>query len=88
MAKSIIGTVTTYQGHGYGMRPGHKVWIVAVMPAAAGPDPDAAYLTTDDDIARAGGVHPDDRVEVAPWIHGHFSMASCDPVASELAGVC
>lgn len=88
MAKQIIGTVTTYQGRHYGMRPGHQVRIVAVMPADAEPDSDGSYLTDNDDIERDGGVRPGDRVEVAPWIGEHYSFATCDPVASELTGIC
>jgi len=70
---------------------GYEVRVVAVIKGAAGPDydPDAdgAYLTDDQDIARAGGVTADDRVEVQPWIEkeGRFSFASSDPRAIDLA---
>ena len=89
----IIGTTTTYheqpstpasgrraQGGSSGLRsntPGPNY----------DPDADGAYLTDDQDIARAGGVTADDRVEVQPWIEkeGRFSFASSDPRAIDLA---
>jgi len=49
--------------------------------------PDSAYLTDDDDIARAGCVTANDRIEVAPWIEkeGRFSFVTSDPKAVDLA---
>ena len=70
---------------------GYEVRVIAVIKGAAGPDydpdVDGAYLTDDEDIARAGGVTADDRVEVQPWIEkeGRFSFASSDPRAIDLA---
>ncbi len=86
-----IGTTTTYHGTEHRYLSGHRVRITAVIKGAAGPDydPDAegAYLTDDEDIARAGGVTADDRVDVQPWIEreGRFSFVSSDPCAVDLA---
>ena len=86
-----IDTTTTYHGTEHRYLAGHKVRIIAVIKGAArtdyDPDADGAYLTDDDDIARAGGVTADDRVEVQPWIEkeGRFSFVSSDPCAIDLA---
>ena len=87
----IIGTTTTYHGTEHRYLVGYEVRVIAVIKGAAGPDydldADGAYLTDDEDIARAGGVTADDRVEVQPWIEkeGRFSFASSDPRAIDLA---
>jgi hypothetical protein len=87
-----IGAITTYHGDEHRCLAGHKVRIVAVLKNAARPDidvdgPDYQHLTDDDDIARAGGVSADDRVEVQPWItkEDRFSFVSSDPKARDLA---
>jgi hypothetical protein len=87
-----IGTITTCQSDEHRYLAGHKVRIVAVLKNAARPDidvdgPDYQHLTDDDDIARAGGVSADDRVEVQPWIaqEDRFSFVSSDPKACDLA---
>ena len=81
-AEKVIGAVTTYLGHDYGMKPGHKVKIVAVLPK----DEDA-YIRDDDELARRGGVKANDRIEIQPWIEseGRFSWVTNDPGATELA---
>jgi hypothetical protein len=88
--KKIIGTATTYHGSEHAYLRGNKVRIVAVMKSAAAPghdpDKDGAYLRGDEDIARAGGITADDRIEVQPWIEqeGRFSFATSDPRATDL----
>ena len=88
----VIGTATTYYGDEHRYLAGYKVRIIAVLKNAARPDidvdgPDYHHLTDDDDIARAGGVSADDRVEVQPWLEsaGRFSFVSSDPRAIDLA---
>jgi hypothetical protein len=87
----IIGAITTFIGDSYGMKLGHKVRIIAVLPNAASPDyePDAesSYPISDDnDLARHGGVKATDRIEVQPWIEkeSRFSWVTCDPEAINL----
>ena len=89
--KKVIGTITSYQGSEFGFLKGHQVKIIAVIKNAADldndPDEDDGYITDDEDLARAGGVTANDRIEVQPWIEsqGRFSFASSDPKASDLA---
>lgn len=91
MAK-ILGSTTTYHGTEHPYLKGYKVRIVAVLKNAARPDidvdgPDYANLSDDDDLARAGGVTADDRIEVQPWMEkeGRFSFVTSDPRAVDLA---
>ena len=89
--QNTISTTTTYRGTEHRYLNGHLVRVIAVIKGAAAPDYDAdactAYLTDEDDIARAGGVTAADRVEVQPWIEkeGRFSFASSDARAIDLA---
>lgn len=91
MAKKIIGTVTTYHGDEHRYLRGHHIKVLAVFKGAAAPDHDPDYgfavATTDDEVARLGGVGVHDRVEVVPWIEseGRFSFASSDPRVVDLA---
>jgi hypothetical protein len=61
------------------------------MKRAAAPDydpeRDGSYLRDEDEIARAGGVTAEDRVEVQPWLEGEqrWSFVSSDPKATDLA---
>jgi len=87
----VIGTVTTYHGDEHPYLRGHKVRIVAVLKNAAKPDidvdgPDYDHISDDEDLARAGGVTRDDRIEVQPWIEqeGRFSFVTSDPRAVDL----
>ena len=86
-----LGIVTTYHGTEHPYLRGHKVLVMAVMKNAARSDCDldaeGSYLTDYADIARAGGVTADDRVEVQPWIEkeGRFSFVASDPRAIDLA---
>jgi hypothetical protein len=87
----IIGTTTTFHGTEHPHLKGTPVRIIAVIKSAAcqsdDTHADSAYLTTNDDLARYGGVTADDRVEVQPWIEkeGRFSFVSSDPLAIDLA---
>ena len=91
MAK-ILGSTTTYHGTEHPYLKGYRVRIVAVLKNAARPDidvdgPDYATISDEDDLARAGGVTADDRVEVQPWLKetGRFSFVTSDPRAVDLA---
>jgi hypothetical protein len=61
------------------------------MKRAAAPDydpeRDGSYLRDEDEIARAGGVATDDRIEVQPWLEGEqrWSFVTSDPRAVDLA---
>ena len=88
---AIIGKTTTYHGTEHRYLAGYAVRIVGVIKGGAAPDrdPDAdcAYLWDDLDIDRAGGIGPNDRVEVQPWLagEGRFSFVASDPRAIDLA---
>ncbi len=91
MAK-IFGSTTTYHGTEHSYLKGYKVRIVAVLKNAARPHidvdgPDYARITDESDLASAGGISADDRVEVQPWIdeEGRFSFVTSDPKAVDLA---
>ena len=90
MAK-ILGSTTTYHGTEHPYLRGLKVRIVGVMKRAAAPDydpdRDGAYLRDEEEIARAGGVTADDRVEVQPWLkeERRWSFVCSDPLATDLA---
>jgi len=83
-----MGITTTYLGTEHSYLKSHEVRVIGVLKGAAYDlDADGDYLTDDRDIARAGGVTANDRVEVQPWIEqeGRFSFASSDPRAVDLA---
>jgi hypothetical protein len=90
MAK-ILGSTTTYHGTEHPHLRDCTVRIVGVMKGAAkadnDPDGDDSYLRDEDEIARAGGVAADDRIEVQPWLEGEqrWSFVSSDPRAVDLA---
>jgi len=89
--KKVIGATTTYHGDEHRYLHGYQVKVIAVFKGAARPDhdPDEGYpvITDDDELARAGGLTADDRVEVQPWLEneGRFSFVSSDPRAVDLA---
>ena len=91
MSTKVIGQVTSYQGEEHPHLRGHQVKVVAIFKGAgsADHDPDAGFAvaTTDDELARLGGVAPGDRAEVVPWLEvaGRFSFASSDPRVEELS---
>lgn len=90
-AEPVIGHCTTYHGTEHAYLRGYTVKIIAVLKNAArpdsDPDKDGDYITDEQDLARAGGVTADDRLEVQPWLEkeGRFSFVSSDPLASDLA---
>lgn len=87
---TTLGTTTTYDGTEHAYLRGHKVRIVAVLKNALradyDPDQDGQYIRDEQDLARAGGVTADDRVEVQPWLEKEqrFSFVSSDPRAIDL----
>ena len=88
----IIGTNTAYHGTEHPYLTAHVVRVIAVLKNAAKPGidvdgPEWRRLTDDGEIAGAGGISANDRVEVQPWIaqEGRFSFASSDPKASDLS---
>ena len=88
--KAVIGRTTTYHGTEHGYLRGYTVKIIAVIKNAArpdyDPDTDDQYITDEEELARAGGVTADDRIEVQPWLEkeGRFSFVSSDPKATDL----
>ena len=87
-----IGAITTCTSDEHRYLNGYRVRIVAVLKNAARPDidvdgPDYAHISDEDDLARAGGVTADDRIEVQPWMEkeGRFSFVTSDPRAVDLA---
>jgi hypothetical protein len=83
-APKLIGTVTKYIGVEHGYLAAYDVRVVAVMKNALVAE-EHTYLTTDDEIAAAGGVTTDDRVEVAPIMRsGRTSFVSSDARATDL----
>ena len=75
----MIGKTAIYWGDKYGMKPGHKVQIRAIMPA------DGRYFADESmlDLWKPG---PGDRVEVRPWIsqEGRWSFVTCDPLLADV----
>ena len=88
MSTQVIGKVTTYVGTEHRHLTGCTVRIVAVLKGAAlaQPPDDGLHIGNDDDLVEAGGVTPDDRVEVQPWLEaeGRFSFVTSDPRATDL----
>jgi hypothetical protein len=86
MAK-IVGNTTTYHGTEHPYLCGLKVRIVAVMKGAAAPDHDpdhdGSYLRDEDEIARAGGVTAEDRVEVQPRVVRAGPTTKGDPMSTK-----
>lgn len=82
----IIGLRTTYHGTEHRYLRGYDVVIVAVLKDALCAE-EHGYLTTDEEISAAGGVGPDDRIEVAPILpkEGRLSFVTSDPRAIDLA---
>lgn len=76
-----IGATTTYVGSEHDYLRGYHVRIVAVLKA------DGSLIKDEDDLARAGGVNGEDRLEVQPWLEaeGRYSFVTSDPRAVDLA---
>src|SRR5690554_6370915 len=81
MKITTIGAITTYIGSEHRYLRGYRVRIVAVLKA------DGNIIKDEDDLARAGGVTAEDRVEVQPWLEaeGRFSFVTSDSRAVDLA---
>lgn len=81
MKTTTIGAITTYIGSEHRCLRGYRVRIVAVLKA------DGNIIKDEDNLARAGGVTAEDRVEVQPWLEaeGRFSFVTSDPRAVDLA---
>ena len=88
--RKTIGTITRYEGTEHPYLHGYQVKVIAVLKGAALPnrDPDDhfAVATTDDELARLGGIAVGDRAEVVPWLEneGRFSFVSSDPRVEDL----
>jgi len=86
----IIKAITTYHGSEHPYLRGYKVRIVAVMKNAlrtdCDPDEDGQYIKDEQELARAGGVTADDRIEVQPGLEkeGRWSFVTSDPRAVDL----
>jgi len=79
MTRPIIGTLARYRGDEHPYLRGTDLRIVAVL---RGED----VFRTDEEFAAVGGIAPDDRFEVGPWIEaaGRFSWVTSDPLAVDL----
>lgn len=64
----VIGRRTIYRGTEHPYLIGATVVVVAVLKAQ--PRGDRLHLGTESEVAAAGGVGPDDRLDVAPWLPG------------------
>ena len=85
-ANRVIGLRTRYHGDEHRYLRGYDVVVVAVLKDALRVE-DPAYLTNDEDVQRAGGVGPNDRIEVSPIMPedgGRLSFVTSDPKAIDL----
>jgi len=84
----VIGRRTTCDSDEHPYLRGHEVVVVAVLKNALRTD-EYQSLTTDEEVSAAGGVGPDDRLEVAPILpDGTLSFATSDPRATDVHGFC
>ena len=84
----VIGRRTTCDNDEHPYLRGHQVVVVAVLKNALRTD-EYQSLATDEEIRAAGGVGPDDRLEVAPILpDGTLSFATSDPRATDVHGFC
>jgi hypothetical protein len=80
----MIGRRTTCDSDEHPYLRGHEVVVVAVLKNALRSE-EHEYLTTEDAVSAAGGVGPDDRLEVAPILPtGRLSFATSDPKAEHV----
>ena len=90
MGDKVIGTITGYQGTEHPYLRGYQIKVLAIFKGAALPDydPDDGYAvaTSDDELARLGGLAAGDRAEVVPWLESEsrFSFVSSDPRVEDL----
>jgi hypothetical protein len=80
----VIGRRTTCNSDEHPYLRGYDVVVVAILKNALLVE-DGPYLTTEEDVRAAGGVGPDDRVEVAPILPKEgLSFVTSDPKAVDL----
>jgi len=80
----VIGRRTTCDSDEHPYLRGHEVVVVAVLKNALRSE-EHEYLSTEDAVRAAGGVGPDDRLEVAPILpEGRLSFATSDPRATDV----
>jgi len=81
----VIGRRTSYHGDEHRYLRGEEVVIVAVLKDALRSE-EHAYLKDEDSLRAAGGVGPDDRIEVAPVLKSErrLSFVTSDPRAVDL----
>jgi hypothetical protein len=81
----VIGRRTRYFGDEHPYLRGYDVVVVAVLKDALRVE-EHGCLTTEEEVQRAGGVGPDDRIEVAPILpdEGRLSFVTSDPRAIDL----
>jgi hypothetical protein len=80
----VIGRRTTCDSDEHPYLRGHEVVVVAVLKNALRSE-EHEYLSTEDAVRAAGGVGPDDRVEVDPILPtGRLSFATSDPKAEHV----
>src|SRR5450756_325993 len=75
----VIGRRTTCDSDEHPYLRGYEVVVVAVLKNALRTE-EHEYLTTEEAVRAAGGVGPDDRVEVAPILPKEgLSFVTSDP---------
>jgi hypothetical protein len=80
----VIGRRTTCDSDEHPYLRGHEVVVVAVLKNALRSE-DCEYLTTENGVRDAGGVGPDDRLEVVPILPKEgLSFVSSDPKATDV----
>jgi hypothetical protein len=80
----VIGRRTTCDSDEHPYLRGHEVVVVAVLKNALRVE-EHEYLTTEEAVRTAGGVGPDDRVEIAPILPKKgLSFVTSDPRAVDL----
>jgi len=86
--KQIPHRVFLYSGGEHGLILPTEVLLRAVGKAGAG-DSHAAYLRTDVDITRHGGMEPGDTAFVQPWNHAQkrWSFIEIDVPATTLTSI-
>ena len=83
-ADRVIGRRTTCDSYEHPYLRGYQVVVVAVLKNALRAE-EYDYLTTEEAVRAAGGVGPDDRVEVAAILPKEgLSFVTSDPKASDL----
>lgn len=86
--KKMLNRLFVYSGGDHGITLPREVMLRAVGKAGAG-DSHAAYLRTDVDIIRHGGLEPGDTAFVQPWNEARerWSFIEIDVAASDLVPV-